>query len=153
MIKNLPAMQKTYVQSLGWKDSLEEGMTTHYSILAWRIPIERESWQATVHRVAKSLTWVSWATKYSQPHVYVPFVYTYKYTYKHIYAFFFYNNHSNRYALVSHCAFAWISLMLNDKEHLSMYLLTINKYSSEKCLFRFYDHLKKIISFAIELYE
>ena len=37
VVKNLPAMQKTYVQSLGWEDSLEEGMTTHYSILAWRI--------------------------------------------------------------------------------------------------------------------
>ena len=38
MVKNLPAMRETWVQSLGWEDSLEEGMATHSSILAWRIP-------------------------------------------------------------------------------------------------------------------
>ena len=38
MVKNLPATQETQVQSLGLKDSLEKGMTTHSSILAWRIP-------------------------------------------------------------------------------------------------------------------
>ena len=38
MVKNLPAMQETQVQSLGWEDPLEKGMTTHSSILAWRIP-------------------------------------------------------------------------------------------------------------------
>ena len=37
MVKNLPAMQKTQVQSLGGEDPLEEGMTTYTSILAWRI--------------------------------------------------------------------------------------------------------------------
>ena len=37
-IKNLPAMQKTRVQSLGQEDPLEKGMATHTSILAWRIP-------------------------------------------------------------------------------------------------------------------
>ena len=38
MIKNLPAMWETQVQSLGWEDPLEKGMNTHFSILAWRIP-------------------------------------------------------------------------------------------------------------------
>ena len=38
----------------GWEDSLEEGMATHSSILAWRIPVDREAWLATVHGVAKS---------------------------------------------------------------------------------------------------
>ena len=38
MVKNLSAVQKTWVQSLGWDDSLEKGMATHPSILAWRIP-------------------------------------------------------------------------------------------------------------------
>jgi len=38
MVKNLPAVQETWVQSLGWEDPLEEGMATHSSILAWRIP-------------------------------------------------------------------------------------------------------------------
>ena len=38
MVKNLPAMQKTQVRSLGREDPLEKGMTTHFSILAWRIP-------------------------------------------------------------------------------------------------------------------
>ena len=59
MIKNLPAMRETWVQSLGWEDPLEEGMTTHSSILAWRIPLDRVAWQPTVHGVAKSLTWLS----------------------------------------------------------------------------------------------
>ena len=38
MIKNLPAIQETWVQSLGWEDTLERGMATHTSILAWGIP-------------------------------------------------------------------------------------------------------------------
>ena len=38
LIKNLPAMQGTWIRSLGWEDSLEEGKATHSSILAWRIP-------------------------------------------------------------------------------------------------------------------
>ena len=38
MVKNLPAMQETHVRSLGWEDTLEEGMATQSSILAWRIP-------------------------------------------------------------------------------------------------------------------
>ena len=37
MAKNLPAMQKTWVQSLGWEDPLEEGTAAYSSILAWRI--------------------------------------------------------------------------------------------------------------------
>ena len=41
LVKNLPAMQETWVQSLGWEDPLEEGMATHSSILAWRIPGQR----------------------------------------------------------------------------------------------------------------
>jgi len=42
MIKNLPAMQETWVRSLGWEDLLEKGMATHSSILAWRIPWTEE---------------------------------------------------------------------------------------------------------------
>ena len=42
MVKNLPAMQETGVQSLDWEDPLEEGMATHSSILAWRIPWTEE---------------------------------------------------------------------------------------------------------------
>ena len=37
MVKNLPAVQETRVQSLGWEDSLEKGIATHSSILAWEI--------------------------------------------------------------------------------------------------------------------
>ena len=58
-VKNLPTIQKTWVQSLGWEDPLEEGKATHSSILAWRIPRNRETWQATVHGVAKSWTRLS----------------------------------------------------------------------------------------------
>ena len=42
LVKNLPAMQETRVQSLGWEDPLEKGMETHSSILAWRIPWTEE---------------------------------------------------------------------------------------------------------------
>ena len=41
MVKNLPAMQETWVRSLGWEDPLEKRMATHSSILAWRIPWQR----------------------------------------------------------------------------------------------------------------
>ena len=53
MVKNLPAMQETWVQSPGWEDTLEEVMATHSSILAWRIPKDREAWRATVHGVSR----------------------------------------------------------------------------------------------------
>ena len=53
LIKNPPAMQKTPVGFLGWEDPLEEGMATHSSILAWRIPMDRRAWQATVYAVCK----------------------------------------------------------------------------------------------------
>ena len=56
MVKNLPAMQETWVQSLGQEDPLEKRMATHSSILAWRIPMDRGAWQATVHGVAESQT-------------------------------------------------------------------------------------------------
>ena len=42
IVKNLPAMWETSVRSLGWKEPLEEGMTTYSSILAWRIPWTKE---------------------------------------------------------------------------------------------------------------
>ena len=42
MVKNLPAMQETWVRSLGQEDPLEKGMATHSSILAWRIPWTEE---------------------------------------------------------------------------------------------------------------
>ena len=53
LVKNLPAMQETWVQSLGWEDPLEEATATHSSILAWRIRMDRGAWQATVHGVTK----------------------------------------------------------------------------------------------------
>ena len=56
MVKNLPATWETWVRSLGWEDPLEEGMTTHSSVLAWRIPMDRGAWWATVHGVAESHT-------------------------------------------------------------------------------------------------
>jgi len=56
VIKNLPAMQATWVPSLGWEDPLEEGMAAHSSIFAWRIPTDRGAWQATVHGIANCQT-------------------------------------------------------------------------------------------------
>ena len=42
MVKNLPALRETWVQFLGWEDTLEKGMATHYSILSRRIPRTEE---------------------------------------------------------------------------------------------------------------
>ena len=56
MVKNLPAMQETWVQSLGQEDILEKGMATHSSMLAWRIPRTEDPGWLTVHGVTKSQT-------------------------------------------------------------------------------------------------
>ena len=60
MVKNPPAIQETWVRSLGRESPLEEGMGTPSSILAWRIPMDREVWWATVHGVTKSQTGLSY---------------------------------------------------------------------------------------------
>ena len=59
IVKNLLVVWETWVQSLGWEDPLEEGMATHSSILTWRIPMDRGACWTTVHRVARSQTWLS----------------------------------------------------------------------------------------------
>ena len=53
-VKNLLAMQETQVRLLGQEDPLEKDMATHSNTLAWKM--NREAWQAMVHRVAKSWT-------------------------------------------------------------------------------------------------
>ena len=60
LVKNLPAMWETWVQSLGWENPLEEGMTTHSSIHALRIPMDKGAWQVVVHGVIKSQTSLSY---------------------------------------------------------------------------------------------
>ena len=52
-------MQEMQIPSLGWEDHLEEEMLTRSSILAWRIPVDRGAWWATVHGVAKRQTQLS----------------------------------------------------------------------------------------------
>ena len=59
MVKRLPTMRETGVQSLGWEGLLEKDMATHSGILAWRIPMDRGAWRATVHGVAKRWTRLS----------------------------------------------------------------------------------------------
>ena len=44
--KNPPAVRETWVQPLDWEDPLDEGMATHSSVLAWRIPMDRVAWHA-----------------------------------------------------------------------------------------------------------
>ena len=53
-VKNPPSMRETWGQSLGWEDPLEEGMTTHSSILAWRIPMDCSLPGSSVHGATKS---------------------------------------------------------------------------------------------------
>ena len=59
MVKNLSAMQETWVGSLGQEDPLEKEMPIHSSILAQRIPMDRGTWQASVGGIAKSQTRLS----------------------------------------------------------------------------------------------
>ena len=59
IVKNLPAMRETWVGSLGWEESLEEGIATHSSILSWRIPMDRGVWWTAVHGVTKNQTQLS----------------------------------------------------------------------------------------------
>ena len=59
MVKNPPAVWETWVQPLGWENPLQEGMATHSSILAWRIPMDRGAWQAIVHGIAKTQSWLN----------------------------------------------------------------------------------------------
>ena len=56
MVKNLPAMQETWVQSLSWEDPLEKGMARHSSILALENSMDKRAWWATVYGVPKSWT-------------------------------------------------------------------------------------------------
>ena len=55
MVINLPAMWDTWVRSLVWED-LEKGRTAYFSILAWRIPMDKGAWQATVHGATQTQT-------------------------------------------------------------------------------------------------
>ena len=59
IVKNPPTMRETWFWSLGLADPLKEGMATHSSISAWRIPMDREAWWVTAHEVTKSWTWLS----------------------------------------------------------------------------------------------
>ena len=55
VVKNPPAMQETWVQSLAWEDPLQEGTATHSSILAWRIPwMEELAGYSPVERVGRN---------------------------------------------------------------------------------------------------
>ena len=58
-VKNSPAMHETWVRSLHWEDPLKEGMSTHSSILDWRVPMDRGAWRAIVHGVTNSRTQLS----------------------------------------------------------------------------------------------
>ena len=63
IVKNPPAMQETWVRSLGREDPLEESMATHSSILTWRIPLDRGTWWAIVHGSQRVRH--DWATKHN----------------------------------------------------------------------------------------
>ena len=90
---------QTRVRSLGWEDPLKEGMATHSSILAWRIP--RGAWWATVHRVTKSRTQLSdWAhtdacKAFMGPRLFhlcgflLPFIHTHTHTHMCIYIYIY----------------------------------------------------------------
>ena len=55
-VKNMPAIQDTWVRSLVWEDLLGKSMATHSSIPSWRIPMDKGALQATVQRIARRQT-------------------------------------------------------------------------------------------------
>ena len=55
MVKNLPEMQETQVQSLGWEDPLEKGMASHSSVFAWEIPWTEKPGRLQTMRLQKEL--------------------------------------------------------------------------------------------------
>ena len=74
MVKSLPVMQETWVQSLGWDEPLEKGLATHSSILAWRIPWTEEPLRPWGHKesdkteqLTHTHTWWS-SCAWSKPH-------------------------------------------------------------------------------------
>ena len=77
MVKDLPVMQETRVQSLSQEDPLEKGMATQYCSPKWQLQysclkksMDRGTWWATVHGVAKSLTWLEHT--HTQPYYMLP---------------------------------------------------------------------------------
>ena len=68
MVKNTTAIRETWARSLGWEDPLEKEMATHSYILAWRVPIDRGAWQATVPGVTESDTIERLSTTHHQNH-------------------------------------------------------------------------------------
>ena len=64
-VKNLPAVREALVPPLGWEDPLEEGMATHSSILAWRIPTDRRAWRFMGHDWVSKTAGHDWMSKHS----------------------------------------------------------------------------------------
>ena len=58
-VKRLSTMRETWVPSLGWEDLLEKEMAIHCSTVAWKNPMDKGAWWATVHGVTKSQTQLS----------------------------------------------------------------------------------------------
>ena len=66
-VKNLPAMQDTWVQSLGWEGSLEKGTAIHFSILAWRIPRTTSDMTGRLsHSLSLFFSWKVWSVRIQQ---------------------------------------------------------------------------------------
>ena len=67
MVKNTTEIRETWARSLGWEDPLEKEMATHSYILAWRVPIDRGAWQATVPGVRVRHDWATKHNTSSEP--------------------------------------------------------------------------------------
>ena len=120
--KNLPAMQETWVPSLGWEDPLEEGMATHSSILAWTIPCKEEP--GRLQSMGSRRVGHNWATKYNT-------TWSNKYTYVRFYHSIV--HHSQKLETTQMCIHRWM-----DKQ------ILVNIYNSI-----LFDHNKNEVRYML----
>ena len=110
-VKNLPAMQETQVRSLGQEDPLEKGMTTHSSILVWRIPWTKDP--GGLQSVRSQRVRHDWVTN----------IFTLSYNYIHIHIYIYYNfvSQEETHVLNSHHKLKYLSHIISERRKICIH--------------------------------